>query len=324
MSRTPPAQGWTPVTHKSTSAPKSTPTSTKKSQIQWSSGRFYNVTHLLEQTVTDVSEAMRLPPRRIMDIASKHTVIVDIASFARIEEAIDALSEIAPGAIIRPNKRTKQVMVGCKSQEEAINLATNPPRVNDQPVKAYRPIPRSESMTLVSMVLSAFIGSLTETTRAVVAALQPFGEVVDVSACLWHNGTMTGSFNVILDRGSQKGNIPHSLEVCDTWAQVFGKDAAPWCVYCRREGHVRQECDKRPQTQKQNHLSTTLNRGRPTMSHIPFRCRPSEPFFWQKAARHQKRKESLKAKPTRATSNPTNDLGWRTKTFTTTLILRCR
>lgn len=243
-------QSWATVARGNThTTPKnkrnSAPKARKQTPAKWETGKFYNVTHLQEDDQVDDAENLRLPPRKIMDIASRHAVIVNVDDGQSLGEIVDAISQIAPGALIRPNRRAKQLLVACTSNTQAIHLATNPPTVQGSQIKAFRPVLRSENMTVVCVTVSTYIGTLTEATRKIAGALRPYGDVVDLSACLWPNGTMTGTFNAILGRGQVNESIPHSLAVSDTWAQVFGKEVTPWCVYCRQEGHIRHNCPKR-------------------------------------------------------------------------------
>ncbi|KAJ2710822.1 hypothetical protein H4R19_003555 [Coemansia spiralis] len=116
---------------------------------------------------------------------------------------------------------------------------------------SYHPIQRTKTMASIHLRYDK-VGSAIEIARYIAAALQPFGVIKDIVLCIRSINSLAAEAKVLLDRTDNTVTIPAVLLHDNKRMTLLGNSVAPYCIYCKEEGHVKLKCGKWLRRQEQD------------------------------------------------------------------------
>ena len=121
--------------------------------------------------------------RKLVDKTPDFGVDMDMNMFANVPAAMAAAKKVRPIANATVIRRANKISLAFYSSEDADYFTSHPPTVDGKPVPTYRPIRRTNNMTIVSIECGNARTNLTETIRILVKALEPYGKCLTSQDC---------------------------------------------------------------------------------------------------------------------------------------------
>ncbi|KAJ2395354.1 hypothetical protein GGI23_004338 [Coemansia sp. RSA 2559] len=203
---------------------------------------YYSMIHLTGEHGAKGDEELRLPPREIVNGASKNSIIFNATGYKTGNDAIEAVIEICKPTYYEFNSRTNQLLLSFASAEEADYVLRNPPTLDGIKVKVARPISRTANMAIVNIHVYSDITSVRGLVQELEEQLAPWGKLCDICIGI-ANGIPSKYLTAILDLGDSDKMLPAKLTSANIISNLYGRMVAKYCNYCKEEGHHIKSCE---------------------------------------------------------------------------------
>ncbi|KAJ2659434.1 hypothetical protein IWW48_003479 [Coemansia sp. RSA 1200] len=204
---------------------------------------FFSVIHMLKAEATAEDEMLRLPPRELVNGATEDAIIIDTSVFPTEDAALIAVKAICVPMMADYRPKRNKLLLAFDHEHEADLVLCNPPVYNGTTVKVIRPIPREENMVSINITVSGAKRRLRPMVNLLREILSPLGKICDLCVNI-REDVVHCNATAILDRQERKGSLPSRIQRGKITILLYGKEVAPYCYYCRREGHTPKKCAK--------------------------------------------------------------------------------